>query len=207
MRVTVKKAAKWLCILLCSVLAVVLAGCTGLPEDNPEAVEAAKALFEKTEHVNQLIWGEITPGESEFGALISGEGAYLPVREDFPYESVDAVKDAIGEVYSEGYCRTLFATLFDSEEEGQTAAATEDEVLGTLAPKYRYMDGALHINVNYTTFEMRSEVLPDTITVTDNSGYYVEITVDYAVNGEKAGTMTLLMLREEDGWRFDSPTY
>ncbi len=195
-------------IILMAVLLVslgVLCGCQEEVADNPEAIAAAKALFLQAETVNRAIWGTVSYDESEEAKNYNG-GSYQPVSEDFPYESLDGIKEAIEAVYSEEYCESIFVSLFGPEE-GETLA--EDEVLGQLAPRYTEMFDRIYVNTSYASFDLKNKILPETAHITANGGYYVAIKVSYGHEGGTGadGEMELIMLHEEDGWRFDSPTY
>lgn len=176
--------------------ALLLCSC-GAEIDEEEVIDAAKQLIEDSVKINNYIWGPLQEyDETAEPYDDTSGGEYYPLKDGFPYSSMEELKEAISNVYSEGYCENIFSTLFKFE----------DDVLGYFSPRYVEMNGQLYINKNYSVYELNTVLLTDTIKIVGSGGYYVVISIDYQ-NGTDSGELELTMLNEENGWRLDTATY
>jgi len=184
--------------LILSVFIFACSACScGSDINKEEVVSAAQKLITDSVAINNYIWGPLQPyDETAEPYDDTNGGEYYPLI-DFPYATMDELKEAIKSVYSEGYCENIFSTLFKFE----------DEVLGYISPRYLEKDGKMYINKNYSVYELRTEILTDTVKVETASAYYVIISADYNVDGKAGGSLELTLLNEENGWRLDTATY
>lgn len=196
-----------LLILIC-VFSCCLISCDRSYDEN-EVLCAARVLIEKSGPLNYIIWG----GGIKY---IEGgdEGSYREADPEdlkkYGFETVEELKKQISEVYTAGYCESIFSTVFSSWGD-------EDGILGLARYIQEYSDREntvpkrIMVYSNANVFiKDEIEYLFDTLKVigSEKEVVYVEITVKVTRDGDaQMHTKKIALLEEENGWRIDSPTY
>lgn len=196
--------------------ALTLAAC-GVDYTEAEIKKVARTLIEKSYDVNEIFFGRGLPVDEDYDDLenylqgaadIDAEDLdvaavqYVGVDPDSGYDSDADLKAAAEAVYTKEYCEDVFVPAF----EGVT-----DEDTGTL--RYaRFM-----VNV-YDTLCERKDIVEegpellrtydlDTIEVQEMKAGRCKITVDAVLGDGKTRAVRLFLVKEERGWRLDTPTY
>ena len=181
-----------------------------------ELKEIAGPLIEKSYEINEIYFGSGLPVDEEELALIGGESgvgedegeydikpvSFVPVKSD-KYDSIQSLKDAALEVYTESYLETVFKFAF----EGMT-----DEK-GEILQYARYIE-----NFGGSVLQERADLEEESIVVgrvfdistirlKSAARNYVYFTVESYLDGKPEGTVELSIKDEGSGWRLDSPTY
>ena len=184
-------------ILVLAVITVLTVASCSKPSDS-EVIAEYKALYEKAQTVNGIVYGDGLPNvyEGDVSELTSPH--YVAVSEDCPYKSLDDIKAAVLDVYTEDYYNdVLKAVLFDGIEDKHA----------TVHPRYKEQDGVLMTDVTYDAFESitgaRNDL--DAAYVIRSSSGTVEIGAPRYLNGVKqASDKKTTMIMTENGWRFDN---
>lgn len=148
-------------------------------------------LLPRAAEVNEIIWGDGLPTEGEIEENTATD-QYLPVVSE-EYTRLSDIKKAVREVYSEAY-----------------AAIIEENVLAnTEYTKARYtetVNGELRMNV--TTDPMPLETVFDVegAKVKSANPYMITVEIPYTLR-EREGSATLILVKENEQWRFDGPAY
>ncbi len=172
-----------------------------------EATQILSDLVPKSLEINEIIWGEgFSPAEDANGVLEGVTAAqYRKVSPDSKYQTKAELEAAIYAVYSKSYVDTSVRYAAFEGTEGVT------EELGRTYPRYAEGDnGELLCDINPDT--NTPWVLPEvnysfdsaTVTKVHFSKVTVELTVER--NGVK-NTEAIVLVKQDNGWRLDSPTY
>jgi len=187
---------KFLILVLAVITALTAVSCGKISDS--EALAEYKALYEKAQAVNGIVYGDGLPNgyEGDVSELTSPH--YVAVSEDCPYKSLEDIEKAVLDVYTEDYYNdVLKAVLFDGIE----------DKYATVYPRYKVQDGALMTDVTYDAFESitgaRNDL--DAAYVIRSSSGTVEIGAPRYLNGVKqASDKKTTMIMTENGWRFDN---
>ena len=178
-----------------------LVSCVGAKKiTNEEAKAILDELLPKTTEINEIIWGKglaVEPGQD--GILTTVTAAqYRRVAKDVPYQSTEALKAAIAEVYSDNYISTSINYIcFDGVSASLEDSNTE------LYPRYRDNDdGELIIDITNEGFTLTTVIDTSSVNVVSAKGNKQTLEVD-----SNNGRIKIVIIEQDDGWRFDTPTY
>lgn len=199
--------------LALAVASLCLAVCScGVDKKDPEIVDAAKALMEKSYALNDIYFGKglpVSAEDSEEAQKFAADNGFdlqniqfLPVTPDSPYKSIEDMKNATLKVYSEDYCEYLFSMAFEGY-------STED---GTAAIYAKYMEdeaGTLTARIDLAKNSLPKRTYDyDSIEVKSKSEDMAVFSVDSYLDGKKEDKrVEFTLVFGEDGWRLDTPTY
>ena len=210
-------------LLLCLTLACVL-GCLASCSENrnrwpeEEVREALRDLLPKAAELNVIYFGEGLPTSRDENAVRAfyesfdmdvKSISYTPVDPACGYENVDDIKAATLEVFTGTYAEILFdraftgiSDVFDegTDEEHRVTAvyAMYLEQDGYLTKRVNLADDALPLGREYDLSSMK-------ILRANDSG--VEVRLASTLNGAPSVDVELWLVKTENGWRLDSPTY
>lgn len=173
-----------------------------------EVKETAAKLINESYAVNDLFFGrglshnplgEDGKGDAHTYSIKDVEYSKVISKE---YTSVEDLKKAALEVYSEDYCDIIFKSAFEDmkDDSGKVyayARYTED------------LDGALCVRSDVEKTDITVGRIFDTesIKTVESNGSMVIFTVSSSVRGIEDGEIKLSMTKDDAGWRLDSPTY
>ena len=139
---------------------------------------------------------------------------YHPVSPECEYTSMEAIKAATLEVFSESYSKYLFTMAFDGlssvfnadteEQLTQTVSyARYMETDGILTVRMNVVDEAMPLNRTYDTNDI--EIIRDKLS--GDHGYLL-VEVQSYVDGQPDVKVEVKLVKNADGqFRLDSPTY
>lgn len=207
-----KRFIKLTALTVALILAAVMGASCGVDYTDEEVIKEAKALIEAAYEINDIYFGKglpISAEDSEEAKKFAAENGlsletvqFLPVTEESPFKSIDAIKKATEKVYSREYCDYLYSMAFEgySTEDGSAAVYAkyiEDEK-GTLTARIDLADNELPTR----TYDL------DSIEVKTKKEALVTVTMDSYLDGKKEEKpVTFTLVKEDDGWRLDTPTY
>lgn len=188
---------------------IMLVGCGGPAPTAEEIAPVAQALIEASMPINDIFFGEGLPAierDSQFAIdnhvyYMDEHGNYDYVTEDCPYQSVDAIKAAAEAVYSDEYLASIYETMF---------VGVADEHAGMLYARYLDTDqGLKKSNLHESMIAgVRIYDYASMAIVEPSNASFVNLEFDTHLEGEDdVLRVRLTLVREDDGWRLDSPTY
>jgi hypothetical protein len=217
-----RNKAVWRGALIC--LAAVLALCAALvscskPKHTAEEMRAVLGeLLPKSAELNEIYFGKGLPTNRDedvvrafyesFDTDIAAI-SYEPVDHSCGYETVDDIKAATLEVFTEEYAEFLFDRAFkgisDLFDEG-----TETEHRSTAVyAMYIEQDGFLTKRVN-----LKDDAIPlgrtydlDSLEVLRSNDTGVQVKLKSFFDGQPSVDVEMWLTETENGWRLDSPTY
>ena len=189
-------------------LLLALCGCGAAPEP-AEMRPIVEALIEASYEVNDIFFGEGLPAierDSQFAIdnhvyYMDEGGNYDYVTEDCPYQTTAEIKVLAEAVYSDEYLASIYETMF---------VGVADEHAGMLYARYLDTDeGLKKSNLHESMISARRVYDYDTMVMVKPSGaQYVNLEFDTHLEGsDEIVRVRLTLVREDDGWRLDSPTY
>jgi len=211
-RNNMKKTVKIIALTAVLILAAVMAASCGADYTKEELCKSAGALIEASYKINEVYFGEglpISEEDSEDAKKFAEENGltlenvqFLPVTEESPYTSIDEIKKDTEKVYSKEYCEYLYSMAFEgfSTEDGTAAVYAkyiEDEG-GVLTARIDLVENALPLDRKYDLSSIKAKKMKKDMAT---------VTVDSYIDGKKDETLTFTLVKEEDGWRLDTPTY
>ncbi len=207
---------KKILILLASLL--LLTGCGGTDE---AVISAALAeLIPASYELNEIYFGEGLPisndreaAEAFYAAMGAGSEIslnYHPVSPDCPYQSVEDIREATLEVFSDAYADYLFTMAF----EGLSSVfdeGTEMQVTKTVSyARYLENDGLLTVRMNIPEEAIPLNRTYDTsdIEIIREKHGYILVEVQSYVDGVPDERIEVKLVKNAAGaYRLDSPTY
>ena len=199
-------------IILIVLTALSLASC-GAALDDEQTKEVAAPLIEASVNINEIFFGKglAHEGNSSFDGYDpehddASRYDVTPVKyytvTDERYQSIDDLKAAAREVYTDAYLENVFAVAFEG--------MTQDD--GTIYKYPRYVSnviGSLSVNAEAETEHTIANRTYDlsTLKVTGGASNVVYFTVQSYVDGVEDQLVRLSIKDEGRGWRLDSPTY
>lgn len=193
--------------MILALIAVLLTACGGPYKGREAEVEAIlRPLVEKEAALLRYLYGDgfttLDP-VSEEDANYTTTAKYYRVSGDSPYHSVDALKAAIKEIYSEDRAAEISSGLFEggfSRFSDYQVMGIGGEVLGT--------DLGIDVTLNHPPMELFTVVRPSAVTVKRSTASLIECEVDYtdSRNGSK-GTLLVTLIDEAGTWKLDSSTW
>lgn len=193
---TVKKAIIVPAIILGTALALFIVFMVSKPSNDDMAAQLS-ALLPKAEEYSEYIWGGgIPPAPDSDGPLDSVVGSqYRPVDKSYGFENTEQLKSAFSEVFSSGYMTAINAGMFDGYEEMD------------YSPRYTDVNGQLYVDItNEGSGKIDTRLDPQSARSVYAYGNEVTIEVDGTHAGENI-TIKVKLIKEDDGWRIDSPVY
>ena len=166
-----------------------------------EAQQILISLIPKAEEINEIIWGKglpIEPGQDEALKTVTA-AQYRTVATDAPYQSTEELKTAIAEVYSDAFiANTVNYTCFEGADD-----ALEDTE-AQMYPRYKDNDaGVLIVDITNPGFEITTKIDPASAKVVSAESDNKQ-TVEVETN---SGKIKIVIVKQENGWRLDTPTY
>lgn len=205
-----------LSLLLAAVFLLPSCGSAKYSEDEIRA--ALDELLPPSYALNEIYFGEGLPHTEDEAAVEAFYNSfdtdvstlsYVPVAADCGYANETELREATLAVFSDAYAEALFSRAFT----GITAIlneGTEQEML-TNATYARYLEqnGVLTVRIN-----LKSEALPlgrtydtSTMEIVRQRDNRVTVALTGYLDGAEDCTAEITLVKEEDGWRLDSPTY
>ena len=205
-------------VLLAAVLCCAAAGCAK-PKHSPEEMRAVlEDLLPKSAELNEIYFGKGLPTSRDENAVQAfydsfdtdiAAISYTPVDPASGYETVDDIKAATLEVFTEEYAQFLFDRAFtgisDIFDEG---LETEHRTTAVYA-LYLEQDGYLTKRVN-----MENDAIPlgrtydlGSLEVLRENGTGVQVRLKSFYEGNPSVDVEIWRKETENGWRLDSPTY
>lgn len=197
---------KFIIFIIAAVLIIGAVVLTLTLKDRAELISAEEAeailteLLPKAEEINDIIWGEglpVEPGQDEALKTVTA-AQYRTVAKDAPYQSIDELKTAIASVYSDAFIEnTINYAAFEGAEDALEDTAAQ------MYPRYSENDtGVLLVDITNPGFELTTEIDASTVKVVDAEKNKQHLEVE-----SNAGTLKIVIVLQENGWRLDTPTY
>ncbi len=207
---------KHLIILVCLLLGLTSCGGT----DEAEVAAALDALIPASLELNEIYFGEGLPIASDresAEAFYESMGAgseislnYHPVSPDAEYQSIDEIKAATMEVFSDAYAEYLFTMAFEGLstvfDEGTEMQVTKNVSYA----RYLENDGLLTVRMNIPeeAFPMNRTYDTSDFTVLREKDGYILVEVQSLVDGQPDERVEVKLVKNAEGeFRLDSPTY
>ncbi len=193
-------------LLLAALMILTLASCGGSGMNEEEIRDLYRDLLEKSYILNDVYYGDGLPFVNDPETMASLAGAssrfsYMPVDKSAPYQSEAAIREATEAVFSKTLCRHLFTLAFEG-------MSTEDEKTVVFA-RYIEQDEILTVRI-----DLAEEALPlgrtydfDSMQIEMENGTRITASFDTKMDGENSVRVKITLVKEEKGWRLDSPTY
>ena len=175
--------------------------------DEGEVVAAAKTLIQKTEDLNEILWGSgirYTLDEAPNGYYYRADGFFLIENEIRDY---DHLKELTRDAFTDSYATQIFNSSVFSEAK---------DIYGNIAHLARYGRGDEGEILVYSKWEPFNIDIPeykyDTLKCVSVKGDEVFVSIECSVIDEQTGdeiseTLTVGLIEEADGWRINTPTY
>lgn len=198
-------------------LCFILASCA--PANDPDTVRAVlEDLVEQSYALNEVYFGAGLPISDDredverfyasFDTDITSIN-YHPVAKDAPFQSEEEIRAATEAVFSPAYCTYLFERAFSGISD-TFDAGTENEVTKTAAyARYIQYGETLTVRLN-----LADEAIPlnrtydcANVEILENKKNAVTFAVPSSVDGLPDEEVEIKIVRTDDGWRLDSPTY
>ena len=229
---------KKILVLLLAAAAMLLPSCgNSQPKTTPdEARVILEPLLEKSAELNEIYFGAGLPlsdNSEDVERLLASFDAdvktinYHPVSRDAKYKSIDAIKTATLEVFSDDYSAYLFERAFSGiadKTEVTTKIPVEDDKTEDYADSeettvsevkqvatyamYLEQNGMLTVRLHLEdeAYPLGREYDLDSLTVERDGDGYIVVKVPTTLDGKNLD-VKLKLVKEDDGWRLDSPTY
>lgn len=183
-------------------------------EEAPPALGDAEAAARLAElmpdamRLMQVAYGEgletVAGGDDE---LTVGTN-YRPVSENAAYRSAAEIRADAEKLFSSAYLKnTLYVLLFDGYTPPTETAKNETVVSDHIDPRYREENGVLCADVNFKSFSIRTEPVPESAHVVSGNDRRVTVEMSYRMDGEEKGTMQVSLVLENGSWLLDGPVY
>ena len=206
------------CVLLAAAFSVLTLSCSKPKHTAEEMGEILGELLPKSAELNEIYFGDGLPTNRDedtvrafyesFDTDIAAI-SYEPVDPSCGYETVDDIKAATLEVFTEEYAQFLFdraftgiSALFDegTETEHRTTAvyAMYLEQDGYLTKRVNLKDDAIPLGRTYDL---------DSLEVLRENETGVQVRLKSFFDGQPSVDVELWLTETEAGWRLDSPTY
>jgi len=207
-----KAFVKFTALAVALLLAAAMGVSCSVDYTDEEIKETAEKLIEASFEINEIYFGKglpVSEEDSEEAKKFAEENGFdldnvqfLPVTEESPYFSIEDIKKATAAVYSAKYSEILYSSAFEgfSVQDGAQAVYAkymEDEA-GTLTARIDLSDNDLpERSYDYSTMKVK-----------DRKENSVRVELESYLDGKKEEkTVTLTLVKEESGWRLDTPTY
>lgn len=203
--------------VLAGILALVLGVCTVLSLTSCQGSSAPELddvkerlvyLIEESKELNVIFFGKGLPVYRRDSAIAERKTVYTSdsingydrLNENSEYISIDALKYAAEQIYSEDYLSAVYEGAFEGILTGNTGAYLRF-----------YDDGKnLYQNTNLHDFKVNERIYDYSTMeiIAPSSSDYINVTVEtYSLGESKRKTVTLSFTFENGNWYLDSPTY
>jgi hypothetical protein len=204
--------------LFAAVMILGMFGCSKPKVSAEDMRPVLEELLPKSAELNEIYFGDGLPTNRDEDAVRAfyesfdtdiAAISYEPVDPDCGYETVDDIKAATLEVFTEEYAEFLFDRAFkgisDLFDEG-----TETEHRSTAVyAMYIEQDGFLTKRVN-----LKDDAIPlgrtydlDSLEVLRSNDTGVQVKLKSFFDGQPSVDVEMWLTETENGWRLDSPTY
>ena len=198
-----------ICLTLAISTVLSLSSCseTNAPELD-EVKERLVYLIEESKEVNVIFFGAGLPvyrresaiSDRKMVYLSDNIGGYDHITEESDFVTIDAMKAAAEQVYSENYLTAVYEGAFDGILTGNTGAYLRF-----------YDDGnSLYQNTTLHDFTVNERIYDySTMKIVDpSSADYINVTVEsYSIANSQREEINLSFTFERGNWYLDSPTY
>lgn len=171
----------------------------------------ARYLIEKSLVLNEIYWGKGIPYVRIDTQSAYCEADFFALRE-LGFNTVEGLKEKTREVFSEGYCNSIFSTAFSS-------VVDSDDLMYYARYYQKYEDKEQTIPVCIMVYSEFKNLLPDEVTylydtlvVTHSEKDVVYVKLNAIVktkDGKEQVREKIIGLVEEEGrgWRIETSTY
>ena len=179
---------------------------------DPEAREILGELIPKAEKINEIIWGEGLPVVDGAAPLTTVSSAqYREVRSDAEYTSIDALKAAILEVYSDDYFEDSinYVAFSDVEPLSTDQYGYSDTNTAVYARYIENGNGVFCADIKHPAFDTTARK-PDVSTARVTNVWFDHIYIEIDMNNSRTGEIekvTIRLKKQNEEWRLDDPTY
>ena len=207
-------------ILICLLCLCTLLACTSCGNSAPDIEEVRDeivALVEASYEVNEIIFGEGLPTyerggdyDKEYNLYSDNDSEfdyYEYVTQESGYYFTDQIKWAAEKVYTEEYLEGLYTMTFDGYADENSGAVTTARYLDGNGWLLKYAFGEndpfdqLKGKKRRFDFDSMEVVKP-------SDSKHLNIKIDSFLEGETEKlNITLHLVKTDDGWRLDAPTY
>lgn len=187
---------RFFAILLAAVCILPLAACSYLvkPEDG-EIREAVEKLLPDAYTATYIIYGpgaELDPSEEINPDWKAAH--YVPVADDYPYRTINDVKDLTLRAFSADYAEEMFEYAFEGND--------------VVMSRYNEYRGRLQREVvRHKELSIAKEFYPETLRVVSGNRYACKADIECLLANDARITVTLALVMENDRWKFDGPVY
>ncbi len=207
-----KKLIRITALAVAIIIAAAMGVSCGVDYTDEEIKEKAESLIERSFDLNDIYFGKGLPVSekdsdeaqkfAEENGFDLGNVQFLPVTDESAYSSIDEIKKATAKVYSESYCEYLFSMAFEGY-------SSED---GSLAVYARYMEddsGTLTVRIDLHENDLPNRTYDySSMKVKSRKDTSVVVTMDSYLDGKKEeNPVSFTLVKDEKGWRLDTPTY
>lgn len=206
---TGKNIIRIVAVALLCIFTFGLTGCTK-KLSREEATLKVSELVEKSYELNEIVFGK---GLEYIETEESKNTRYALVKENDKYNSINDIRIAINEVFSEDYGATLKTTAFVGQSGVVDGTKVPERYIeneqGFLVLKNDIvLDGSVNVDgekqeISYYGFKV-NKYDTSTIEIKKISRRFIEA---YITSEDGKETILVTLILEENGWRIDSPTY
>jgi hypothetical protein len=179
---------------------LLLSSCAGAEPLGPseeEILARLKEIVPTSQQLNEIFVGKgLEPTEKAVKSEYNIGPEYFVVAEDAPYRDIASLKAAAESVYSKDYLKSVYIMAFEGHQESN------------ITPRYKEVNGILHVDINYKALDLRTELDLSSAKVVESTSSKVKIKINYTLRGtDESGTMTLVMVHQDGVWLLDGPTF
>ena len=175
-------------------------------------------LLPKAAEINEIYFGDGLPTNRDENAVRAfyetfdtdvAAISYTPVDPKCGYETVDDIREATLEVFTEAYAQTLFDRAFTGISEVFDEGTETEHRTTALYAMYLEQDGFLtkRVDVGRDAIPLGRTYDLDSLKVLRENSAGVQVRLSSYVDGAPSVDVEMWLVEGEDGWRLDSPTY
>lgn len=185
-------------ILIVTLLPGTLTSCAS-PYSEEEAREILAEVLEKDTELNRIIWGEGFETEGDPGDHVNDSTYYyMEVSMLSKYTSLDELKEAVNETYSESLREIVYAYAFGAEgEEESNVIARYDESAS----------GFLQIDVTNPGFNLSNIAYIGESKIIRANKKMIEIEINVSSDAKTFKEKRLTLRLENDIWKMDTQSW
>lgn len=180
--------------ILLAMLFTVSCAALSAPSEDEMRREIAQ-LLPRSYEATDLIYGAGAPIEEDFEVDPNWKFShYAPVATTSPYKSEEDIKLLVESVFTKDYAEEMYEYAFKGNDD--------------LMSRYNTSEGKLYIDVTKEPLGMATDIYAETAKVVSGSAYACLVEIEYSMNGgQTREKMTVRMVKTDDKWYFDGPTY
>ena len=181
-------------LLLFAMLFTASCAVLSAPSDEEMRREIAE-LLPRSYEATDLIYGAGAPIEEDFEIDPNWKFShYAPVAATGIYKSEEDIKLLVESVFTKDYAEEMYEYAFKGNDD--------------LMSRYNTSEGKLYIDVTKEPLGMATDIYAETAKVVSGSAYACLVEIEYSMNGgQTREKMTVRMVKTDDKWYFDGPTY